>query len=91
MPAENININKYKGFEFPNKRVHDDQTFVHYTGYDYSKTLIRKSVSPYLYNNKKLAGFLDTLNDIMVHMVNSVKYIRNYFNYAVPKDYQKIN
>ena len=91
MPVKNININKYKGFTFPNDSEREKQIHVNYTGYDYSKTLIKKSVSPYLYNNKKLAGFLDTLNDIMVYMVNSVKYIRNYFNYAVPKDYQKIN
>lgn len=85
------NINKYKGFKYPIDILYEDQIFVHYTGYDYSKTLIKNSISPYLYNNTKLAGFLDTLNDIMVHLVNSVKYIRNYFNYAVPKDYQKIN
>ena len=85
------NINKYKGFEFPNDKIFNDQIVVHYTGYDYSKTLIKNSVSPYLYNNKKLGGFLYTLNDIMVYLVNSVKYIRNFFNYAVEKDYQKIN
>ncbi len=89
--SEKTNINKYKGFAYPNEVLYDNRYVVHYTGYDYSKTLIKKSVSPYLYNNEKLAGFLDTLNDIMVYMVNSVKYIRNYFNYAVPKDYQKIN
>lgn len=89
--SEHININKYKGFEFPEDKVRYDNWRIQYTGYDYSKTLIKKSVSPYLYNNEKLAGFLDTLNDIMVHLVDSVKYIRNYFNFAIPKDYKKIN
>ena len=88
---EKTNINKYKGFTFPKDQIVEDNWRVQYTGYDYSKTLIKNSVSPYLYANKKLAGFLDTLNDIMVHMVDNVKYIRNYFNFAVPKDYKKIN
>ena len=88
---DKIIINKYKGFEFPPDSLRQKNWKLHYTGYDYSKTLIKKSVSPYLYNNGKLAGFLDTLNDIMVHMVDSVKYIRNYFNFAVAKDYKKIN
>lgn len=84
-------INKYKGFEFPNDKIREDQYIVDYIGYNYSKTLMKKCVSPYLYNNKKTAGFLDTLNDIMVHMIENVKYIRNFFNYAVPKHYNKIN
>jgi len=89
--SEHIIINKYKGFEFPEDDIKYKNWKIQYTGYDYSKTLIKRSLSPYLYNNGKLAGFLDTLNDIMVNLVDSVKYIRNYFNFAVPKDYKKIN
>ena len=89
--SEKIIINKYKGFVFPKDSTRYNNWRLQYTGYDYSKTLISKSVSSYLYNNGKLAGFLDTLNDIMVHLVDSVKYIRNYFNFAVPKEYKKIN
>lgn len=85
------NVNKYKGFAFPNDAVRESGWDIQETGYDYSKTLIRNSLSDYLYGNETLAGFLDRLNDIMVHLVDCVKYIRNYYNYAVPKDYKKIN
>ena len=84
-------INIYKGFEFPNDKVRTSSWDIQNTGYDYSKTLISNSLSKYLYGNKSLAGFLDTLNGIMVHLVDCVKYIRNFYNYAVPKDYKKIN
>ena len=67
------------------KDAHKDQ------GYDYNKTLLTKTLSNYLFRNAKIAGFLSYLNNIMVFYVNNVKYIRIYFNYTVPKNYQKIN
>lgn len=85
------NVNKYKGFINPRKQDQYRGWVVRYKGYDYSDTLIKKSISKYLYTNPKLAAFLDHLNRIMVHMVDSVKYIRNYYNFAVPKDYKHIN
>jgi len=62
------------------------------TGYDYSKTLLNKTLSNYMFRNRHLKTFLeDYLNPIMVFYVNKVKYLRIYFNFAVPKWYQKIN
>ena len=83
--------NKYKGFESLKKHIRYNGWNVHYQGYDYSKTLLKKSLSPYFYGNPKVAGFLEYLNAFMVSIVDNVKYIRNYLNYAVPKDYKKIN
>ena len=62
------------------------------TGYDYSKTLLNKTMSNYMFKNRHLKKFLeDYLNPIMVFYVNKVKYLRIFFNFAVPKWYQKIN
>lgn len=85
------NVNRYKGFTHPKEQLRYIGWDVKYQGYDYSKTLIRNSLSKYLYANPKLAVFLDHLNDLMLNLVESVKYIRNYYNYAVPKNYRKIN
>ena len=86
-----MGVNKYRGY----KSFLESNKYVgwntYYNGYDYSKTLLRRSLSGYLYQNEKVAGFLDHLNKFVVEMVDNVKYIRNYFNYAVPKDYKKIN
>jgi len=60
-------------------------------GYDYAPTLMRKSVSNYLYRNSKVAGFLERLNNYMVQHIELVKYVRVYFNFTVPKNYKKID
>ena len=84
-------VNKYKGY----KSFWDANRYfgwkVYYEGYDYSKPLLKRSLSGYLYQNEKVAGFLEHLNNFMVGLVDNVKYIRNFFNYAVPKNYKKIN
>jgi hypothetical protein len=86
-----MDVNTYRGF----KSFSESERYVgwktYYNGYDYSKTLLRRSLSNYLYQNEKVAGFLEHLNRFMVEMVDNVKYIRNFFNYAVPKDYKRIN
>ena len=50
------------------------------------------SMSKYLFRNRHLKKFLEEyLNPIMVFYINRVKYIRIFYNFAVPKWYQKIN
>ena len=62
------------------------------TGYDYSKNLLNNMMSSYMFRNPHLKKFLeDYLTPIMVFYINRVKYVRIYFNFAVPKWYQKIN
>ena len=62
------------------------------TGFDYADNLLRNTMSSYMFQNPNLREFLERyLNPIMVFYINRVKYLRIYFNYAVPKWYQKIN
>ena len=62
------------------------------TGYNYAPDLLKNSMSSYMLRNRHLSKFLtDYLNPIMVFYINRVKYLRIYFNFAVPKWYQKIN
>lgn len=61
-------------------------------GFNYGEELFNKTFSTYMFKNPQLATFLkEYLQPIMVKYINTVKYIRIYYNYAVPKDYQKIN
>jgi hypothetical protein len=60
-------------------------------GYDYTNTLMNRTLSNYLFRNEKVAGYLQKLNAIMVYYLNSVKTIRVFYNFTVPKNYQKIN
>jgi hypothetical protein len=61
-------------------------------GYDYGSNLLRKTMSNYMFRNTRLATFLEQhLQPILVFWINRVKFIRIYFNFGVPKDYDKIN
>ena len=60
------------------------------TGYDYSKNLLENTMSKYMFRNRHLSTFLKDY-PIMVFYVNRVKYLRIFYNFAVPKWYQKIN
>jgi hypothetical protein len=84
-------VNKYKGFKPLTNEVREQGWVVHFTGRDYSKTLLRDNVSKYMLLNTKMAGFIDELTPMMVELVDDVKYIRNFTNICVPKDYKKIN
>lgn len=81
-----------KGFPSVYKATYEYGWDLKNTGYDYTESLMRKTLSSYMFGNSRLATFIqDYLNPIMVFFVNKVKYLRIYFNYAVPKDYDKIN
>jgi|TARA_R100000081_G_scaffold75685_1_gene42094 hypothetical protein len=61
-------------------------------GFDYGSNLLKKTLSNYMFRNTRLATFLENhLQPIMVYWINRVKYLRIYFNFGVPKDYDKIN
>jgi hypothetical protein len=61
-------------------------------GYNYGDNLMERSLSTYMLKNPNLAKFLTVyLQPILVKYINSVKYVRTYFNFAVRKGYDKIN
>jgi hypothetical protein len=90
----NVNelIEKRKGFESPYKLAYEEGWDLKNLGFDYNSQLMNKTLSSYMFRNGRLATFInDHLNPIMVMFINKVKYLRIYYNYAVPKDYQNIN
>lgn len=56
-------------------------------GFDYSEKLLSKSISPHLYNNPNMAGFLTRLNNMVVLMVEQTLYLRNLKSFFVDKFY----
>mgnify|MGYP000618981175 FL=1 len=84
--------NNRTGFPSLYRATYEEGWELKNTGFDYSKVLLEKSMSKYMFRNIHLSKFLkDYLNPIMVFYINRVKYLRIYFNFAVPKWYQKIN
>jgi hypothetical protein len=83
---------KRKGFPSVYKATYEDGWELKNTGYDYSEKLMSNMVSSYMFRNERLQTFInDYLSPIITFYINKVKYLRIYYNFAVPKDYQKIN
>lgn len=86
-----LNIVKYKGFDSIYDKINTRRWKLKNLGYKYEDTLFEDNTSRYLQRNPMMVNMFKHLNKIMSHLINSVKYLRNYNNYAVPKDYKFIN
>ena len=86
-----LNILKYKGFNSIYDHIHEYRWRTKNEGYKYEYRLMENSTSRYLQKNKNMRQFFPYLNRIMSHLINSVKYLRNFNNYAVRKDYKRID
>ena len=86
-----INIIKYKGYDSIYDSINESRWNTKNEGYEYEKTLIEDNSSKYLQKNGMMRQFFPYLHMILSHLINSVKYLRNFNNYAVRKDYKRIN
>ena len=83
---------KRRGFKSHYKIAYDADWELKNTGFNYEEELMKKTLSSYMFGNERLSTFiLEHLNPIMVFFINKVKFLRIYYNFAVPKDYEKIN
>lgn len=68
---------------------HKHDTTLPEMGYDYTNNLLRKTLSPVLYNNDNNITFLDKLNDMMVSLIDSILPTRNIFFYSHNKYFNR--
>lgn len=85
-----INITKYKGFPSIYDNINEDRWETKNEGYKYEDNLMENNTSSYLQKNPNMREMFPFLNRIMSHLINSVKYLRNFNNYAVRKNYKRI-
>jgi hypothetical protein len=69
---------------FMKHRHDDDKEFV-----DYEKNLLDKTVSPYLFYNDLMYGFLRKMNRPISMFFDNVNIIKNFKNYNVDKYFYK--
>jgi hypothetical protein len=86
-----LNILKYKGYDSIYNKVSEHRWETKNEGYKYENRLMEDNSSKYLQKNPTMRRFFPYLNKIMSHLINSVKYLRNFNNYAVRKDYKRID
>jgi hypothetical protein len=67
------------------KHRHDTDTdFV-----DYEKNILNKSLSPYMYENNMMNGFLTRLQPLVALLFDQMNIVKNFRNYMVDKDSYK--
>ena len=88
---KDTNIVFYKGYDSIYDTINESNWKTKNEGYDYENSLFEDNCSKYLQRNPTIRNFFPFLNRIMAHIINSVKYLRNFNNYAVKKDYKRIN
>jgi hypothetical protein len=61
------------------------------TGYDYKDKLMKNAISVRFFAGNDMAEtFVTYVNDILYESIESVKTLRNFFNYTVDKDQKDI-
>ena len=67
------------------KTLHNDnKSYV-----DYEKFILDKSLSPHLFENEKMRGFLSELQPMVALMFDKFNIIKNFKNYMVDKYHYK--
>lgn len=56
---------------------------------DYEKNILNKSLSPYIYENNMMNGFLTRLQPLVALLFDQMNIVRNFKNYMVDKDWYK--
>ena len=67
------------------KHRHDDNDIY----VDYEKTILDKSLSPYMYENDVMFGYLKRLQPLVSILFDHMNLIKNFKNYTVDKYYYK--
>jgi len=58
--------------------------------YDYSETLLSKTLSPYIYRKSDTSIFLTFINDWIVALIRGVGKLKIFKNFTVDRDYKHI-
>ena len=61
------------------------------TGYDYKNKIFEKSLSPYILRDDNRKDILSQYEKIVYFLIEKAKYIKNFFNYTVDKNYKQLN
>lgn len=86
--VHDVNLLLFKDFESFDSQVHLEQQVTLNRGYDYTRNgMLKKMTSRYLWRNTKFSSFLESLDKILIAMVNRVKYIQFFNNYGIDRKY----
>lgn len=59
--------------------------------YDYKENgLLKNQLSPFIQRNQTMREFLLFVNDYIVHLLDQVRYLKNYKNFTIEKDDDRV-
>jgi hypothetical protein len=65
-------------------RFDDNSRFIRY-----EDNILNFSLSPYMFKNKMMAGFLDSIRPMVTYLSDKFNVVKNFYNYTVHKhDYR---
>ena len=73
------------------KLVKNRKNLILNKGFAYQDKLFERSMSPLLFNEAKREGILKKMEKVMVELIERVKKIKTFVNFAVDKDYRDFN
>jgi len=57
--------------------------------YDYENNLLKRTLSPHMFNNPNLREYIIRIEKMMVLLFDNISVVRNFKNYIVDKYYNK--
>jgi len=84
---ENKHLNRKSYFKIPTSRRDEGRQL----GFDYRDQLMSRSLSSFMFGDKKRDDMIAKLNDLFVYMIDSVKNIKKTFNFAIKRNSRNIN
>ena len=75
--------------------AHEIRDFVYindnaYTGFDYKEQIFPRTLSNLIYANPQKIPILDKFQRVVFALIETVKEIKNYFNYTVPFNNRRV-
>jgi hypothetical protein len=61
-----------------------------YSGFDYKEVILERTMSKVIFRDPTKNSILQTFNRIVFGLIESVKQIKNYFNYTVPSNNKRV-
>lgn len=79
--------NKVSIYDIQENRKND----IKHKGFDYRENLFDRSMSHLLFQEDKRFNILKKIEKVMVELIDQVKTIKTFYNYAVKKNYRDFN
>jgi hypothetical protein len=77
----------------PTENIYDIRDSINdqvYEGFDYRDVILERTLSKVLYRDPVKSSILQTFNRVVFGLIESVKQIKNHFNYTVPSNNKRV-